>query len=120
MKSAAGSTLPLAAAQRRLGKPGRPRKAGSAGASQASAPAQRPDVPRGSAATVPEMCPSRLLDLPSTATYLAVSPWTVRDLEAAGVLRRVRIPLPNGGEVRRLLFDKSDLDALIQGWKDGR
>ncbi len=66
------------------------------------------------------MCPSRLLDLLATAAYLGVSPWTVRDLEGAGVLRRVRVPLPNGGELRKLLFDREDLDALIQGWKDGR
>jgi len=34
----------------------------------------------------------RLLDLDAAATYLGVSPWTVRDLEAAGVLKRVRMP----------------------------
>jgi hypothetical protein len=62
--------------------------------------------------------PPRLLDLDGTAAYLGVSPWTVRDLEAAGVLPRVRVPLPNGGELRMLLFDKTDLDKLIQNWKD--
>ncbi len=62
--------------------------------------------------------PPRLLDLDDTAAYLGVSPWTVRDLEAANTLRRVRIPLPNGGELRKLLFDRADLDRLIKTWKD--
>jgi hypothetical protein len=47
-----------------------------------------------------------------------LSPWTVRGLESAGVLHRVRVPLPNGGELRKLLFDREDLDQLIVGWKD--
>jgi hypothetical protein len=34
----------------------------------------------------------------------------VRDLEFAGVLQRVRIPLPDGRELRKLLFDREDLD----------
>lgn len=59
----------------------------------------------------------RLLDLDATAAYLGVSPWTVRDLEAAGILSRVRIPLPNG-ELRKLLFDREDLDHLVALWKD--
>jgi hypothetical protein len=54
----------------------------------------------------------------TTARFLSVSPWTVRDLEAAGTLRRVRIPLPNGGELRKLLFDQADLDRLVEAWKD--
>jgi hypothetical protein len=59
-----------------------------------------------------------LLDLDATAAYLGVSPWTVRDLQATGVLPRVRVPLPNGGELRKLLFDKTDLDCLVENWKD--
>ena len=62
--------------------------------------------------------PPRLLDLDATATFLGVSAWTVRDLEAAGVLPRVRVPLPNGGELRKLLFDKTDLDRLVDLWMD--
>jgi hypothetical protein len=71
-------------------------------------------------APVPAMCPPgrRLLDLHGAATYLTVSPWTVRDLEAAGVLRRVRVPLPGGGELRKVLFDREDLDRLITRCKD--
>ncbi len=60
----------------------------------------------------------RLLSLEATAAYLGISPWTVRDLEAAGVLPRVRIPLPNNGELRKLLFDREDLDRLIEAWKE--
>lgn len=60
----------------------------------------------------------RLLDLEAAATYLSVSPWTIRDLEAKRVLPRVRVPLPDGGELRKLLFDKADLDRLIDAWKD--
>ena len=62
----------------------------------------------------------RLLDLQGTAGYLGVSAWTVRDLEAAGSLQRVRIPLPHAGELRKLLFDRVDLDRLIDSWKDSR
>lgn len=60
----------------------------------------------------------RLLDLRARAAYLGVSEWTVRDLDAAGVLRRVRVPLANGAELRKLLFDRADLDRLIEAWKD--
>jgi hypothetical protein len=92
--------LPLAAGQRRLGKPGRPRK-------------PEPYQPVQVAACVP-----RLLDVDAAAVYLGVSAWTIRDLDARGVLPRVRVPLPNGGELRRLLFDRADLDRLIDLWKD--
>ncbi len=94
-------TLALAEAQRRLGKPGRPRK--QAGPARAAAGAA--------------VLPARLLDVQAAAAYLAVSPWTIRDAVAAGTLPRVRIPMKDG-EVRRLLFDREDLDALIIRWKD--
>jgi hypothetical protein len=60
----------------------------------------------------------RLFGLEQAAAYLGLSPWTVRDLEAKGVLPRVRVPLPDGGELRKLLFDRADLDRLIEVWKD--
>jgi hypothetical protein len=60
----------------------------------------------------------RLLDLPSAAQYLGLSPWTVRELEGQGVLARVRVPLPHAGELRKLLFDRADLDRLIEVWKE--
>jgi len=42
----------------------------------------------------------------------------VYDLAARGVLRRVRIPLPEGEELRKLLFDRDDVDRMIEAWKD--
>ena len=68
--------------------------------------------------TIAPLAP-RLLDLHAAALYLGVSEWTVRDLEAGGMLKRVRLPLPNGGEVRKLLFCKEDLDRLVENSKDG-
>jgi hypothetical protein len=62
----------------------------------------------------------RLLDLHTAAAYSGVSEWTVRDLEAAGTVPRIRIPLPNAGELRKLLFDRRDLDCLVDSWKDTR
>ena len=59
------------------------------------------------------LCP-RLLDLHAAAAYLGLSPWKVRELETSRVLARVRIPLAGHGEVRKLLFDKHDLDRLIE------
>lgn len=101
----------LAAASDRLrevpgfpGRPGRPRKSPGEGPAPRDAPA--------SVAVV-----SRLLDVETAAAYLGVSPWTVRDLEAAGTLARVRVPLPGGRELRKLLFDRADLDRLIDVWK---
>jgi hypothetical protein len=89
---------PLAAAAERLrGRPGRPRKA-------------KPKVER------PRIDP-RLLNVKAGAAYLGVSAWTVRDLAAAGVLHRVRIPMANNGELRKVLFDREDLDRLIAAWK---
>ena len=60
----------------------------------------------------------RLLDLAGVASYLSVSTWTVRDLEAAGILQRVRVPHANNGELRKILFDRNDLDRLIEVWKE--
>lgn len=56
--------------------------------------------------------PPRLLDLKAAAAYLSVSRWTIRDLEADRTLRRVNIPLGMGKELRKLLFDREDLDQL--------
>jgi excisionase family DNA binding protein len=61
----------------------------------------------------------RLLDVEGAANYLSVSPWTIRDLIANGTLARVRVPLPRGGELRRVLLDREDLDRLVHAWRDG-
>jgi hypothetical protein len=63
---------------------------------------------------------SRLLDVKATSLYLgAISPWTVRALVARGELCPVRLPSVRrrGEQNRRLLFDRGDLDALIERWK---
>lgn len=60
----------------------------------------------------------RLLDLHGASAYLGLSEWTVRDLQHAGVLPRVRVPLPHQGELRKILFDRVDLDRLIEAWKE--
>jgi len=113
-----GALLLAGAAERLRRPPGRPRKAQgteSEGASQAPAPSVALEKSTTSGATVPGVCPlqPRLLDLASAAVYLSVSSWTLRDLEAAGHLPRVRLPLPLGREVRKVLFDREDLDRLV-------
>ena len=124
-------TQPTAVPSSRRGKPGRPRT-GDAGiygkrdcghslGTQTPKPSMQ-SGPVDSAAVTTTVVPlsPRLLDLPTAASYLGLSPWTVRDPEAAGSLSRVRIPLPNAGELRKLLFDRADLDRLIEQWKDAR
>jgi len=116
--------LPLAPAAERLRRPpGRPRKPQSLESAQASpASALKLGVQKSatSAATVPSLCPlvPRLLDLATAASYLGVSSWTLRDLEAAGRLARVRLPLPEGRELRKVLFDREDLDRLVDHSKE--
>ncbi len=96
------------AAARLRGKPGRPRN-------------PRPDgVPRPAVTTVAVAAvPPRLLDLHATGLYLGLKDRKTRALEAAGILHRVRIPGAGQSEVRKLLFDREDLDRLITIWKDG-
>lgn len=114
--------LPLAAASVRLRRPsGRPRKdrgtsiaEGTAAASGQAAPCPSP---RTATYEAVGHIPPRLLDLKAAAAYLGVSPWTVRDLEANGTLRRISIPLGAGRDLRKLLFDRQDLDQLVDSWK---
>jgi hypothetical protein len=56
----------------------------------------------------------RLWGLQEAATYLGVSPWSVRELVWRGDLPTVRLP-----HVRRLLFDARDLAALVERSKPG-
>jgi excisionase family DNA binding protein len=55
----------------------------------------------------------RLLGLRDAADYLGLSYWTVRDLVAAGTIQPVRLPLAGGRDLRRILLDRRDLDALV-------
>lgn len=61
----------------------------------------------------------RLLDVNMAAEYLSVHPDTVRGFVAHGDLVPVRMPSSRrDGELsRRLLFDRQDLDQLIDKWK---
>ena len=115
------SRLPLAAASMRLRqKPGRPRKEGTGSITpdktsdgeRGRAPVRRTVVYEAVGAISP-----RLLDLRAAAAYLGVSPWTIRDLEANGTLRRVNVPSGPGRDLRKLLFDRKDLDQLVETWK---
>jgi hypothetical protein len=115
------SRLPLAAASMRLRqKPGRPRKE----VTGAITPDKTSDGDRGRDPrrrtmvyeAVGSISP-RLLDLRAAGAYLGVSPWTIRDLEANGTLRRVNVPSGPGRDLRKLLFDRKDLDHLIEAWK---
>jgi hypothetical protein len=107
------STPPLSHLRR---GPGRPRKTEAAPTALTAVPSdEREDEARGACASRP--LEARLLGLAQTAHYLGISVWTVRDLEANGTLRRVAIPLAGGRDLRKLLFDRTDLDRLVDAWK---
>jgi hypothetical protein len=66
----------------------------------------------------------RLLNLQQAATYLGVSFWSARDYVLAGVIPVVALPAlrPREGDkpkrqLRRVLVDRVDLDAFIDGRK---
>jgi len=115
------SRLPLAAASMRLRqKPGRPRKevTGSITPDKASDGGRGRDPNRRTVVyEAVSSIPPRLLDVRAAAAYLGVSPWTIRDLEANGTLRRVNVPSGPGRDLRKLLFDREDLDHLVEAWK---
>ncbi len=62
----------------------------------------------------------RVLSLHDAARYLGMSEWTIRDMEHSGLLPRIRVPLPNNGELRKLLFAREDLDRAVEAWKEKR
>lgn len=111
--------LPLAVASRRLRRPpGRPRKRpvgpadGHSAGTAASGSRMNGGPERGAVALSASAPSPRLVDVAGAAAYLSVSVWTVRDLIAAGQLARVRLEVA-GRELRRVLVDRADLDALI-------
>jgi hypothetical protein len=58
----------------------------------------------------------RLYDLTAAARYLSLKPWTLRHMVYAGQVPTVALPSPRSGvgrPLRRLLFDKRTLDALV-------
>jgi hypothetical protein len=112
--------LPLAGASALLrGKPGRPRKHPEFGHVPGTLPPQIliNSGAEHSASDSQSIAP-RLLDVQGAAAYLSVSVWTIRDLEAAGELPRVRLQVGRS-EVRRLLFDRRDLDRLVDRSRGG-
>lgn len=60
---------------------------------------------------------SRLVGVADAAAYLGLSTWSVRRLVDNGHLRRVRLPLGKA-DCRRLLFDRIDLERLVEVSKD--
>ncbi len=64
--------------------------------------------------------PPRVLSLRDAARYLGMSQWTIRDMEHSSLLPRIRVPLPNNGELRKLLFAREDLDRAVEAWKEKR
>ena len=78
--------------------------------SRSGRPRTRPTKPE-----TPPLSP-RLLDIEAAAAYLGLSRWTVQNLLDAGTLRRVAVPI-GAKDVRRVLFDRQDLDALVEQWK---
>jgi hypothetical protein len=95
----------------------------SAVAHQASALPAAPSLTRANERTVAvvwlkrgtEWTPAtaRLVDLKAAAAYVGVSTWVIRGWLADGVLVRVRLPRPGGGDMDRLLVDVADLDQLV-------
>src|SRR5262249_45598674 len=99
---------PLAGASGRLrGTPGRPRTR------------PRPAPPAAPIPTAPVVpLSARLVDFAGAARYLGVSPRLIRELDARGQLRRVRLERGPGRAIRRVLFDVRDLDQLVERAKD--
>jgi excisionase family DNA binding protein len=107
--SAQGDNEHGATAGRRTGSRRRSHTSGTAASEVVDSGEQRArKVERQSTALSPTR---RLLTLPQAATYLGLSPWTVRDLVWKARLPVVRL-------TRKLLFDLQDLDRLIARVKD--
>jgi hypothetical protein len=104
--------LPLAAASDRIrGKPGRPPVNDETKAKRAKTRLEN------QAAQLAAVTP-RLLDLDGAAKYLSLTTWTLRDLIDNGTLQRVIIPAGPGRDVRRVLFDRAQLDELVLRWRE--
>ena len=135
--------LPLAAAQARLGRPGRPRKhpltpaSGADGdkhGDKAPGAATESAPPRGlaerralafEADARPAGLLPRLLTVEGACLYLSLKEDTVLELIRAGVFQRVTVPAPvtakrRGGAIRRVLLDRHQLDAAISAWSQER
>ena len=105
---------PLAHARRR---PGRPRKVQPGHTTGTPPPQLSINTAANDRALASTAIAPRLLGIEDAARYLGVSYWTVLDLRNAGTLRAVALPL-RSVTIRRTLFDRDDLDRLIESWKE--
>ena len=73
---------------------------------QARIPDDSRTLPLNHDSQAPARAAKRLYSIEEAAHYLALSPWTIRELIWNGTLPHVRIG-------RRILLDRQDLDGLI-------
>jgi hypothetical protein len=108
--------LELAAAAQRLRKrPGRPPLSDEERERRARERRERRAAELAALAAIPPRC----LPLEVAARYLGgVGTGVVRNLIDAGVLPRVVLPSDAGKDLRRVLVDREDLDALISRSKE--
>ena len=111
--------LPLAAAADRLRGRSASRSMSRSSRQKASQPtyplaerpnplAKRPRTPDQESSVLP-----RLLGIEDAGQYLGLSTWTIRDMVTGGELHPVQL-VAAGRPVRRLLFDRADLDRLVE------
>jgi excisionase family DNA binding protein len=60
----------------------------------------------------------RLMGANDAGKYLGLSYWTLRELIWSGAIPSVQPLNNNGGRLRKILVDKSDLDGLIERSKE--
>jgi excisionase family DNA binding protein len=116
------TTLPLATASQRLrGRPGRPRTkpCGDNPGDNRELARTQVRVPPARPAARPQDSPSwapagpRLVTRQQAAAYLSLSLDIIDRLTQQGELRRVQLTLGDR-PVRRVLFDRADLDRLVE------
>jgi hypothetical protein len=122
------TSLPLAAAQARLGKPGRPRTRpleppanGDRSVTGPSRTRMKSGEDRRALATQASALLPRLLSIQAAAGYLSLSEDVVLELLEAGTFQRVIVPAPvtakrRGGVIRKVLLDRLQLDAAVTAW----
>jgi excisionase family DNA binding protein len=114
-QTADAAAPPLADASRRLrGRPGRPRKHPAPDRMAKTSEPETGEINRSALRPEPTgtgraVLQPRLLSLRQAAEYLSLSTWTIRNLVDNGTLPTVQL-----GTVRRLLFDRLELDRLIE------
>jgi hypothetical protein len=122
--------LPLAAAQARLGRPGRPRKHQDRDKRVTDAE-PRPPEPRMNGGREARRTPvdltsallPRLLSVPAAGRYLSLSEDTILELLQAGIFQRITVPAPltakrRGTAIRKVLLDRLQLDDAIVTWRE--